>query len=259
MSGKHDQHNLENGVFMHSRLLIQTAYEMQQWKWCIAGDLFMFQQDSTPAHHVRETVPPVGMPEFIPLDLWPPNTTKYGGRCKSVCTRHCQRHQPVEAASHWNVVYRITKYHRQCYWSMENATISMQEGQGTSLWTLAILSQFFSDLTTKIRRSFNCCQSRFLIKQDNRNGHIMLNMDIIFGKCSELYSKIELILSRLLQDWHWETVYYLSSIMIIVRFWHFFVPWCDNIIAHQRQRQTDSTNIQALCYFASTSIPKNNK
>ena len=33
---------------------------MQRWKWHVAGDTFMFQQDSASAHRARETVLPAG-------------------------------------------------------------------------------------------------------------------------------------------------------------------------------------------------------
>ena len=42
----------------------------------LASDVFMFQQDSAPVHHVRTTVEYLceATPEFISLDLWPPNS-----------------------------------------------------------------------------------------------------------------------------------------------------------------------------------------
>jgi len=42
----------------------------------IAGDTYVFQQDSTPAHRDRDTVQLLQQetPEFIALDLWPPNS-----------------------------------------------------------------------------------------------------------------------------------------------------------------------------------------
>ena len=42
----------------------------------IAGPTYVFQQDSAPAHHARETVQLLQMetPEFIASDLWPPNS-----------------------------------------------------------------------------------------------------------------------------------------------------------------------------------------
>ena len=41
-----------------------------------AGDMFVFQQDSVPAHRARDTVEYLrqAIPEFISLDLWPPNS-----------------------------------------------------------------------------------------------------------------------------------------------------------------------------------------
>ena len=42
----------------------------------IAGDTYVFQQGSTPAHRARETVQLLQQkaPQFISPDLWPPNS-----------------------------------------------------------------------------------------------------------------------------------------------------------------------------------------
>jgi hypothetical protein len=42
----------------------------------LAGDIFVFQQDSAPAHRARATVEFLrhSTPEFISPDLWPPNS-----------------------------------------------------------------------------------------------------------------------------------------------------------------------------------------
>ena len=42
----------------------------------VAGDNFVFQQDSTPAHRVRDTVELVQREtaDFISPELWPPNS-----------------------------------------------------------------------------------------------------------------------------------------------------------------------------------------
>jgi len=64
---------MENNVLLRSFLLDKFASKMQRRK-CIAGDTFVFQQHSAPAHHARETVHlQQEMPEFISSDLWPPN------------------------------------------------------------------------------------------------------------------------------------------------------------------------------------------
>ena len=43
----------------------------------LAGDVFVFQQDSAPAHRARGTVEYLRQvtPEFISPDLWPPNSS----------------------------------------------------------------------------------------------------------------------------------------------------------------------------------------
>ena len=45
----------------------------------LAGDVFVFQQDSAPAHRTRATVEYLcqATPEFISLDLWPPNSRDF--------------------------------------------------------------------------------------------------------------------------------------------------------------------------------------
>ena len=42
----------------------------------VAGDMFVFQQDSAPAHHARDTIQLLQRetPDFIGPDLWPPNS-----------------------------------------------------------------------------------------------------------------------------------------------------------------------------------------
>ena len=42
----------------------------------IAGDAFVFQQDSAPARRARDTIQLLEQetPDFIGLDLWPPNS-----------------------------------------------------------------------------------------------------------------------------------------------------------------------------------------
>ena len=42
----------------------------------IAGDAFVFQQDSAPAHRARDTIQLLQQetPDFIGRDLWPPNS-----------------------------------------------------------------------------------------------------------------------------------------------------------------------------------------
>ena len=42
----------------------------------IAGEAYIFQQDSAPVHHARQTVELLQCetPKFIALDLWPPNS-----------------------------------------------------------------------------------------------------------------------------------------------------------------------------------------
>ena len=45
----------------------------------LAGDVFVFQQDSVPVHHARATVEYLrqAIPEFISPDLWAPNSPDF--------------------------------------------------------------------------------------------------------------------------------------------------------------------------------------
>ena len=49
----------------------------------IAGDMYVFQQDSAPAQRARDTVPLLEQetPEFITPDLWAPNSPDYHISC----------------------------------------------------------------------------------------------------------------------------------------------------------------------------------
>jgi len=43
----------------------------------MSGDFFIFQQDSAPAHHARDTIELLRRetPDFIGPDVWPANST----------------------------------------------------------------------------------------------------------------------------------------------------------------------------------------
>jgi len=53
----------------------------------VSGDLYTFQQDSAPAHHARTTVEMLKTetPDFIPPDLWSPNSPDLNPVDYSVC------------------------------------------------------------------------------------------------------------------------------------------------------------------------------
>ena len=62
-----------NGQYYHEFLLSgQLLPAIRR----IAGDIYTFQQDSAPAHRVRETIKLLQRetPDFITPDLWPPNS-----------------------------------------------------------------------------------------------------------------------------------------------------------------------------------------
>ena len=62
-----------NGAY-YCDVLLQK--EMQPAIRSIAGELFIFQQDSAPVHRARETVSLLKQqtPRFLGPDLWPPNS-----------------------------------------------------------------------------------------------------------------------------------------------------------------------------------------
>ena len=53
----------------------------------IAGNMFIFQQDSAPAHRARETIELLSRdtPDFIGPEMWPPNSPESGGLFHLVC------------------------------------------------------------------------------------------------------------------------------------------------------------------------------
>ena len=62
-----------DGRYYRDMLLKQQMLPVMR---CIAGDVFVFQQDSAPAHRACETVQLLQQqtPGFISPDLWPPNS-----------------------------------------------------------------------------------------------------------------------------------------------------------------------------------------
>ena len=71
-------HFIEPGVKINRDYYRDTVFGQMLLPdiWCISGDTFIFQQDSAPAHRARATVEFLGRetPEFIPPELWPPNS-----------------------------------------------------------------------------------------------------------------------------------------------------------------------------------------
>jgi len=57
--------------------------------YSIAGDVLIFQQDSAPAHHARDTVELLRRetPQFINPDMWPANSPDLN----PVCYRYLRR------------------------------------------------------------------------------------------------------------------------------------------------------------------------
>jgi hypothetical protein len=62
-----------NGAYYRDVLLSQQLLPVMH---DVSGEFFIFQQDSAPAHRARDTIKLLeqATPEFIPPDLWPPNS-----------------------------------------------------------------------------------------------------------------------------------------------------------------------------------------
>jgi len=62
-----------NGQYYRNVLLSQQMIPAIKQ---VAGDTFVFQQDSAPAHRARDTIQLLQRetPDFIGSDLWPPNS-----------------------------------------------------------------------------------------------------------------------------------------------------------------------------------------
>jgi len=62
-----------NGAYYRDVLLTQKLLPVIKQ---ISGNEFVFQQDSAPAHHARETIQLLRqeMPDFISPEQWPPNS-----------------------------------------------------------------------------------------------------------------------------------------------------------------------------------------
>jgi hypothetical protein len=61
-----------NGQYYRDVLLQKLLPAME----CVSGNMFIFQQDSAPAHRARETIELLRRrtPDFIAPDMWPPNS-----------------------------------------------------------------------------------------------------------------------------------------------------------------------------------------
>jgi len=76
-----------NGQYYRSVLLSQQMIPAIKQ---VAGDTFVFQQDSAPAHRAHDAIQLLQRetPDFIGPDLWPPNSPRSGASCSSGCMNH---------------------------------------------------------------------------------------------------------------------------------------------------------------------------
>ena len=137
-----------DGAYYQDVLL---SHQMLPAIWHLAGDVFVFQQDSAPAHRARATVEYLRqvIPEFISPDLWPPNRPdlnpvdyKIWAVFRNACTR-----SPYITWISWNNI-----------WSRCGLTCSWQ----SSMWPL--------------------------VNEGNDSGSASMQRDIILNICFHLFT-----------------------------------------------------------------------
>jgi len=76
---------------------------------CYISEYFIFQQDSAPAHHAKETVDLLSneTPAFIPSTLWPPNSPDFnpvGYKVWSVLQEKVYKVKVIDVDQlHWHI------------------------------------------------------------------------------------------------------------------------------------------------------------
>ena len=112
----------------------------------IAGDTYVFQQDSAPAHRARNTVQLLQQetPESIAPDLWPPNSPdlnpvdyRVRGLMQERVYKTAVRDSWPQSAPHWDLVEHSADSHRRSHWRVGATTMSLRQSKGTSLRALA--------------------------------------------------------------------------------------------------------------------------
>jgi len=119
----------------------------------IAGDTYVFQQDSAPAHRARDTVQLLQQktPEFIAPDLWPPNSPdlnpvdyRVWGLMQERVYKTAVR-GTADLKQHlletWSGIPRTVIYEVIDEW----ATNTMRQSKGTSLRAVAVTSRLLSE------------------------------------------------------------------------------------------------------------------
>ena len=114
-------HDTINGCYYRDSVLVQQMLPSIR---SIAADAYVFQQDSAPAHHARQTVELLQREttKFIAPDLWPPNRSDlnpvdYGiwGAIQECLSDASSRHDRYEAALDWHMERFIAEYRWWCW------------------------------------------------------------------------------------------------------------------------------------------------
>ena len=110
----------------------------------IAGDTYVFQQDSAPAHCARDTVrllqqetPELISPDPNSPDLNPVDYRVWGSHTGTSLQDCSAWHSWLQAAPHWDLVEHSADSHRRNHWRVGATTTSLRQSKGTSLRALA--------------------------------------------------------------------------------------------------------------------------
>jgi len=104
----------------------------------VSGDLFVFQQDSAPAHRARETIKLLQRetPAFISPDLWPPNSPDlnpvnykiWGVMLDRVYQIKSEGRERVERATGWGLGRTATERDWRCHRPVAQTPACMRPG-----------------------------------------------------------------------------------------------------------------------------------
>ena len=136
--------NKINGQYYRDVLLTQKLLSAIR---SIAGDVFVFQQDNTPAHRARDTVELLRRetPQLISPDMWPANSLDLNTVDYRVwgMLQECVYRVPIRATDELRkrlvATWISTEHGGLCSWSVAKKTGSMYPCRRWSIWTLAVM------------------------------------------------------------------------------------------------------------------------
>ena len=112
----------------------------------VAGDMFVFQQDSAPAHHAHDTIQLLQRetPDFIgpesgrpTVQTWTPSTTRSGASAARVWITRQQRLW-AEATSPRRLAWCVAGHHWLGCQPVETATDSVRTCTRETFWTFVV-------------------------------------------------------------------------------------------------------------------------